>query len=105
MEKKIYFKEDLRASTILGFTRPEISIVDATIVDCWTGRKKKDFVFFKLDNGVDKPIKWQASVEDLMSITDSPIILEGNRPVFEPEGYLLTIPSDITEQVRFSKQV
>jgi hypothetical protein len=52
MEKKIYFKEDLRASTILGFTRPQISIVDATILDCWTGRKKKDFVFFKLDNGV-----------------------------------------------------
>ena len=103
MEKKIYFKGDLRASTILGFSRPEATISDATIVDCWTGRKKKSFCFFKLDTGAEKPVKWQASVEDLMSISNSPFILEGDVTVFEPEGYLLTIPSDVSEEVRFSK--
>jgi len=103
MEKKITFTKGLKAATILGFSRPEATIADASIVDCWTGKKKKSFCFFKLDTGAAKPVKWQASVEDLLSITDSPFKMEGDIPTFEPEGYLLTIPSDVSEEVRFSK--
>jgi hypothetical protein len=103
MEKKIAFTKGLKAATILGFSRPEVTITDASIVDCWTGKKKRSFCFFKLDNGTPKNVKWQASVEDLMSITDSPFKLEKDVPTFEPEGYLVTIPSDVAEEVRFRK--